>query len=117
MKESKVLKVTCYILLPVLIGIICIAIFYTTYKETYRFEMNENYFDSEEFASRFMYSLNNEIRNTIYNDNSNYNFSEEGLRLYYVRGGMSSFADLKNCKFMIVYFPRGKIYTKYRRFY
>lgn len=111
MKESKALKITCYILLPILIGIICLALFYTIYKQTYRVEMNEDYFDGEEFANRFMYALNNEIRNTIYNDNNDYNFTEEGLRVYYIRGGMESFVGLKNCKFVITYFPRGKIYT------
>lgn len=77
--------------------------------------MDDGYFESEEFASRFMNAINNEIRSTIYNDDT-YMINNDGMRVYHAYKMRNEFSDLKNSYFIVHYIPRNKIYTNLNNF-
>ena len=80
MKESKILKILSYILIPILILIIIISVFYEiANKEIKEFNesKNENFFESDTFLSIYMNRLANECSSLIHNNNS-YNSVQDG---------------------------------------
>lgn len=80
MKESKILKILSYILIPILILIIIISVFYEiANKEIKEFNESktENFFESDTFLSIYMNRLANECNNLIHANNS-YNSIEDG---------------------------------------
>ena len=72
MKESKILKILSYILIPILILIIVISVFYEiANKEIKEFNESktENFFESDTFLSIYMNRLANECNNLIHANN------------------------------------------------
>ena len=105
MKKSNILKIISYILIPFLIiGIILPIIYYSTYnKEEYKGYFSSEYFNSEEFATDYMFDLENSKRrivDVLYNDyyykidsettsitylgNDAYDFASKAKDIYYV---------------------------------
>ncbi|MDE5830750.1 MAG: hypothetical protein K2H53_03630, partial [Clostridia bacterium] len=87
------------------------AMFYSINKESYRNEINKQYFESEDFADYYMNALRSEIYTLIHNDNKYYISGEDGIRIYYTTTRGNEFSYLKNCNFIIRYLPRNKVYT------
>ena len=73
MKESKILKIISYIIIPFLIiGIVLPIVYYSTYnKDEYKGYFSSEYFNSEEFATDYMFDLESSKRrivDVLYND-------------------------------------------------
>lgn len=111
MKESKALKVICYIALPLLFGVILIALFYNAYKQVYSRELDGSYFQSQDFARYYMSALREEVSSLIHNDGDSYKVSEDDTRIYRRTNSRNMFSSIKNCNFVILYLPRNKVYT------
>lgn len=58
-----------------------------------------------------MYALKDEIHSLIHNTNEAHIINEEGTRIFYRPQYMTSFGNIKNCKFFIMHYPSNKIYT------
>ena len=69
MKENRLLKLLSYVLIPILIGIILISVFYETEKEYFD---EEKYFSSNSFTSVYILGLRNNISDLVYNYDDNY---------------------------------------------
>lgn len=83
MRENKALKIASYILLPILILIIIISIFYTFAKESF-LEYDEEYFKSIAFSYSYMDLLGEIASSTIFMDNNYDYISEDNYRIYSV---------------------------------
>lgn len=86
MKESKILKITSYILLPIFILIIFLSCFLEVGKESMqdkqRFKEDE-FFKTDDFLSEYMYMLSDQTKNLIY-QNSRYSSIKDGdMRICY----------------------------------
>lgn len=80
MRNSKILKAICYILIPFLILAILLPMLYETAKEDLvESEKNSqiNFFETDDFLSRYMYKLSNNARNLIF-DNDIYKTVYDG---------------------------------------
>ena len=74
MRNSKVLKGICYILIPFLVLAITLPMMYETSKEELlrrKKEENINYFETDSFLSRYMSKLSHKSKNLIF-DNATY---------------------------------------------
>lgn len=118
MKESKALKIISYTVLPILIGIVIISVIYSAVKESYRNELDVNYFESDNFGEYVISMLSSEVYNLIHKDPELYTITLDGNRIYryrnyyyYSDGTKRNFLGLKNCDFVILYKPTGKIET------
>ena len=65
MRESRSLRILCYILLPIMIAILIISSFYMALKETNRFN-EKDYYASVDFAYSYMNATNNILERLIY---------------------------------------------------
>lgn len=105
MKENKTLKIISYILLPILIGIIMIALVYSLAKDSYYTQLN-TYFQTTDFEEEYISSLSRLAKRAIYLDDGykynyeNKNFSE-GTIYYYKEEGENRiyYIDLNNQKY------------------
>lgn len=80
MRNSKILKGLCYILIPFLVLNILLSMIYETAKENLieeKAEDNINFFETDEFLSRYMYKLSNSARKLIF-DNKQYKTITDG---------------------------------------
>lgn len=71
MRNSKILKGICYILIPFLVLAIILPMLYETAKEDLirsQAEEKINYFETDNFLSRYMNKLSNKSRNLIFNN-------------------------------------------------
>ena len=94
-----------------LFGVIIIAIFYSINKGFYERELNEGYFESQEFIDTYMYSLREEMRSLIHNTNEPHIVNNKGARIYYRLEGYNAFSYLKDCKYLIIHNEGNKVYT------
>ena len=60
MRNSRILKLFSYIMLPIFVGILIISIFYIQVKDATYYD-EEKYFESESFMSLYMTILKMEI--------------------------------------------------------
>ncbi len=74
-------------------------------KEIYNTQLNDNYFESEEFTAYYISNLRREINDLIHREG--YSTQEGDFRVYYAGGAKG----IKNYKFLVIYKPRNKIYT------
>lgn len=58
-----------------------------------------------------MYALKDEIHSLIHNTDEAHIVTEDGTRIFYRPLYMTSFANLKDCKYYIIHYPGNKIYT------
>lgn len=101
MKKSKVLKVVCYMLLPILIGVIIIATIYTGINDSTYYN-EEKYFESESFVSMYMNRLSNIGWKLIYK-NPEYKKIEDGdSYIYYSSSGEFNY-DTPQMYFLVIY--------------
>ena len=65
MRNSRILKLFSYIMLPIFVGILIISIFYIQVKDATYYD-EEKYFESESFMSLYMTRLSGIARKLIY---------------------------------------------------
>ena len=80
-------------------------------------ELDENYFESFEFANQYFYSLREEVRSLVYNTNEPNLTNNLGARLYYRPNTVNGFMFLENYKYLIIHNTGNKIYTNVENFY
>lgn len=91
MKENKILRTICYILLPFLIGIILISFISSGIKNSEYYNEKE-YFKSNVFLGNYMTTLLNAARNLIYK-NKNYDYIQDGENTIYFYENSNKIAD------------------------
>ena len=87
-RQSSILKVVCYILIPILAAIAFLSIIHISYLNEYQTSGNieQEYKQSEWFADRYFYSVLDKVQNTQRNSSSNQYIELEdskGLDYYY----------------------------------
>lgn len=101
MRKGKILKIACYMILPILIGIIIIATFYTSVNDSTYYN-EEKYFESESFVSLYMNRLSNIGWKLIYK-NPEYKKIEDGNSyIYYSSSGEFNY-DTPQMYFLVIY--------------
>jgi len=111
MRNSKILKIICYISIPILVLILAISLFYEICKEQYlNNTMNNNmYFQSDDFVFSYMQALSRETKNLIYN-NSEYKEIKDGENsIFYNENEDNIILNIEDFYYMIKY--RNKYYT------
>ena len=83
MKESKILKVLSYILIPILILIIFISGFYGIEKEEFREKESENLFESDWFVNLYMGRLSEQCYHLIHDNNSYNSMQDNDYKICY----------------------------------
>lgn len=104
MRKSKILKGLSYVLIPILLLIIIISMFYELYKENFAEENvdNSEYFQSDEFLSNYMHTLSNQVRNIIYKNDRYKSITDGDYKICYEDDNLS-YTGLKDFYFIIVY--------------
>ena len=79
MRESKILKFICYLIIPILVLNIILSVFYQFGRESFenKEKYDKTYFQSDNFLSSYMKRLVIETDNLIFN-NSNYSSIKDG---------------------------------------
>ena len=88
-----------------------LSIFYSVNKEYYKIELDDTYFESQQFVNRYMYALKYEIRSLIHNAGDANVVTKEGTRVFYRPTLMTGFSNLKDFQFFIIHYPSNKVYT------
>lgn len=71
MRNSKFLKGLCYVLIPILLLVLCLSIFYGIDKNDYEYyNENLNYFETDEFLANYMSILSSRSYDLIYRNDS-----------------------------------------------
>lgn len=121
MRDSKILKLISYILIPILIGTLILSISYEILKADYEVEKqkdDEKYFQSDEFLSDYMDMLSNETSNLIYRNSKYPNIQDGDYYIYFSdKSNTNNFYNtyyeknikLENMYFMIIY--KNKVFT------
>ena len=107
MRNSKILKMICYITLPILIGIIILSTFYIVLKDA-TYYSTEEYFNSEDFLGSYMSKLSTATNRLIYR-NPYYNSIKDGDTIIcYTENGEFDYKKT-NMYFLILY--KNKAFT------
>lgn len=113
-RQSSILKVVCYILIPILAAIAFLSIIHISYLNEYQTSGNieQEYKQSEWFADRYFYSVLDKVQNTQRNSSSNQYIELEdskGLDYYY---SDDYYSDYEICiNYIIIDKETGSIYT------
>ena len=113
-RQSSILKVVCYILIPILAAIAFLSIIHISYLNEYQTSGNieQEYKQSEWFADRYFYSVLDKVQNTQRNYSSNQYIELEdskGLDYYY---SDDYYSDYEICiNYIIIDKETGNIYT------
>ncbi|MBR3832467.1 MAG: HAMP domain-containing histidine kinase [Mycoplasmataceae bacterium] len=84
MRESKFLKTISYILIPFLILIIGLSLFYEFGKDIFLDDFNEaEYFDSDTFLTTYMYEISKNAESLIYHNDNFTNTIDNDLKICY----------------------------------
>ncbi|MBR3614320.1 MAG: HAMP domain-containing histidine kinase [Clostridia bacterium] len=95
MRKSKILKTISYILIPFLILIIGLSIFYEFGKEVYGEEIDTStYFKTDTFLNMYMSELSSEAQRLIYHNDSFNSLNDGDITICFVES--NSFHVLKN---------------------
>ena len=107
MRNTKILKIICYITLPILIGIIILSTFYIVLKDA-TYYSTEEYFNSEDFLGSYMSKLSTATNRLIYR-NPYYNSIKDGDTIIcYTENGEFDYKKT-NMYFLILY--KNKAFT------
>ena len=102
MRDNKILKTISYIVLPILILIIVMSFAYTDIREEYDYMMSDSYFDSNNFAKKYMSNLQEVTYDLIYSQ-SDYSTMDNKTRLLYRTSENYSSISLKKDLFLVIY--------------
>lgn len=63
LRNSTILKILCYILIPILVAILGLSIFHLSFLNEYGdTKSGTKYFESEQFANEYFYFIENRLR-------------------------------------------------------
>ena len=106
MKESKVLKLISYILIPVIVSIIIISAFYMFAKHrSGKVEAfySKNYFNTDYFLSEYMFRISDAAQRLIYNNKEySYTYDDDKRICYQISDGWYEI-DFEEFKYLILY--------------
>ena len=106
MKNSKVLRLLCYILIPILVAILLISFVYTYLKERDQSQSefyHNNYFNSDYFLVQYMFEVGNATQELIYN-NRVYTYTYDGdTRICFTSIEPYSEITIENLYYLITY--------------
>ena len=111
MRESRILKIICYILIPILVLLLGVSLFYEACKEKYLNTSIDDklYFQSDDFVYSYMVELSKETRDLIYN-NANYkSLTDEQYTIFYNETPKRSEINIEKFYYLILY--RDKAFT------
>ena len=116
MRESKVLKLISYIVIPILVAVIVLSILYGFDKNNYDNNQIENvsYFNTDAFLNNYMTILSKETENLIYR-NAQYKYIQDSEYTIYYKNtygeiDYSNYTELfKDFYYVIIY--KQKVYT------
>ena len=114
LRQSSVLKITCYILIPILVAISFLSIIHLSYLSEYQTSGNieKEYKQSEWFADRYFYSILDKVQSTEKDYSTNQYIELEdskGLDYYY---SDDYYSDSDICiNYIIIDRGTGSIYT------
>ena len=100
MKQSKVLKIISYIVLPIVIGMLIISMIYISIKNSPYYN-EETYFSSEEFTSEYMSTLGSLTNKLIHKINLN-DYKRDGEMQIYITDYMN-YSRVNKMNFLIIY--------------
>ncbi len=108
MRESKLLKVISYILIPILVLIILSSVFYEIAKSNFNDEnrYDHKYFESDNFLSIYMARLYKQTENLIYHNESYTTVTDSQYKICYGSGKEyydSYFINIKDFYYIILY--------------
>lgn len=106
MKNSKVLKMICYITIPILFLAFYISIFYQMGKDNYSNIAEDNYkeyFESDNFLSTYMHILSDAADNLIYRNKEYNSVEDEEYRICYANYEIDYGNNIKDNYFLLLY--------------
>ena len=107
MKDSRILKVLCYISIPILIGLIIISIFYEVMKDEYN---EETYYESDDFVLSYMDKLSSIVNELIYqNEYYKKSINDGDIEIFYVTNDIGYNINVKEFKYLVIY--KNKAFT------
>lgn len=114
MKDSKVLKIISYIILPIFIAGIVITFLYELDKNDYGKVQIEasTYFETDSFLNQYMSTLSEETENLIYRNKDYKTIQDNDYTLYYNYGSQNKYdyyGKIKDFYYAIVY--KQKVFT------
>ena len=107
-RKSSVLKMICYILIPILVALLGLSIFHMAFLEEYGMEKEQNdYTQTENFADNYLYFFTNKINQckrvangleqsfVVLQDSEgkDYYFSDDETMYYNQYNGISQYVD------------------------
>lgn len=101
MRNSRILKLFSYIMLPIFVGILIISIFYIQVKDATYYD-EEKYFESESFMSLYMTRLSDIARKLIYKNPEYKNIEDGDSYIFYSANGEFSY-EAPRMYFLIIY--------------
>lgn len=102
MKQSKILKMISYIVIPILIMALVLSIVSITMKEN-NYYNKEQYFASDEFVSSYMGYLSEKTYDLIHDKNTFHSTQDGDIKIQYTSDEHDYYDDLKNRYFLIIY--------------
>lgn len=108
MKESKILKILCYIIIPILFLNIILSLFYQLSKDSFNKESkyDKNYFQSDSFLHSYMQRLASEANNLIFRNNEYNSILDGEYKICYTDSEIyldNGYANLKDFYYLIIY--------------
>lgn len=105
MRENKLLRLICYIFIPILILIMCVSMLYMASKEELMVEdkYDSSFFESDDFLQAYMYRLSRESEYLIYHHEDLNSINDGEIRICYKNGGADYFYNIKDFYYIILY--------------
>lgn len=115
MKNNKILKIACYIAIPILFAVAVFTIFYMSNSEKYKQAKGVTYFESVDFAEDIVENVKSNINSTIYATNASYTIGEGENLVRVCFGSSGALNNVKDYKYLIIYEPTNKVYTNIQK--
>ncbi len=103
MRENKFLRAISYILVPIFVLIICISLFYLSYKEelTIDNEIDSSFFESDEFLQVYMSKLSREAQYLIFYNERTSSIMDGYFKICYKNN--EEYYNIKDFYYIILY--------------
>lgn len=105
MRENKFLRVTSYILIPILVLIIGISLFYLTAKDELLVEnqYDSSFFESNDFLQAYMFRLSRESQNLIFHHKDYTGIKDGEIKICYKNVNEDYYYKIKDYYYLIIY--------------
>lgn len=102
MKNSKILRTICYILVPIIVAILIFSSLYVITISQKNFSTKEEYFKSQSFFSSYAYDFQIIMEELIFAKEENYVMNMDGeYKIFHVN--FNKYNDLKDYYFLAIY--------------